>query len=162
LSLAFQERRVVKRYRALVWGHPVPARGVLESPLGRDREDGRKMTVRNDGKPAITEYRTLHRYSSLADLELTPRTGRTHQIRVHLSAKGHPIAGDDFYGGATRWHGLKDPRVRRLLSEVRHPLLHAESLEADELGLKVSAPLPREYEDVLAALGSGGSPKPGG
>jgi 23S rRNA pseudouridine1911/1915/1917 synthase len=153
LSLAFQERRVVKRYRALVWGHPVPARGLLESPLGRDREDGRKMAVRKDGKPAVTEYRTLRRYTSLADLELTPKTGRTHQLRVHLSARGHPIAGDDFYGGATRWHGVKDPSVSRLLSQLRHPLLHAESLEAPGLDLKVSAPLPRDYEDVLSALG---------
>jgi 23S rRNA pseudouridine1911/1915/1917 synthase len=152
LSLALQERRAQKTYRALVWGHPVPARGRVDLPVARDPGDGRKMRVEKDGKPSVTRYETLRRYASLADLRLFPETGRTHQIRVHLSAKGHPIAGDDFYGGATRWRGIRDGRVREALRRLTHPLLHAERFVVPELGLDVSAPLPGDYEEVLASL----------
>jgi 23S rRNA pseudouridine1911/1915/1917 synthase len=152
LSLAFQERRARKTYRALVWGHPVPAKGTIDLALARDPKDGRKMRVAADGKPSVTRYATLRRFSSLADLELRPETGRTHQIRVHLSAKGHPIAGDDFYGGASRWHGVRDPRLREALARITRPLLHAARVEIPEMGIDVTAPLPGDYEEILAVL----------
>jgi 23S rRNA pseudouridine1911/1915/1917 synthase len=152
LSRAFQSGGVRKTYRALVWGHPVPAAGGFTDPLGRDPKDGRKMKVRPDGKRAVTRYRTLRRLPSVADLSLFPETGRTHQIRVHLSAHGHPIVGDDLYGGATRWRGVRDPRRRKLLAAVARPLLHAERIEIPELGIDVSAPLPEEYERLLEKL----------
>lgn len=153
LSLAFQERRVKKTYRALVWGRLVPANGAIALALARDPKDGRKMGVREGGKPSVTRYATRRRFASLSDLELQPETGRTHQIRVHLSAKGHPIVGDDFYGGATRWHGIRDPRIREALSRVARPLLHAFRIELPELGLDVDADLPRDYEEILRILG---------
>jgi 23S rRNA pseudouridine1911/1915/1917 synthase len=153
LSRAFQSRGAKKSYRALVWGHPVPARGVYQDPLGRDPKDGRKMkVVRAEGKTAITRYETLARLPSIADLRLFPETGRTHQIRVHLSAHGHPIVGDDLYGGATRWRGVRDPARRRALAAVTRPLLHAERIVIAELGIDVSAPLPEDYAGALAAL----------
>ena len=152
LSLAFQNRRVRKTYRALVWGHPAPAQGVLDQPLGRDPRDGRRMKVRAGGKAARTRYRTLARFPSAADLDLSPETGRTHQIRVHLSAHGHPIVGDDLYGGATRWRGVRDPSLRRALAAVGRPLLHAARVEIPELGIDVAAPLPEDYRRALAAL----------
>ncbi len=152
LSLAFQNRRAHKTYRALVWGHPAPAQGVFEDPLGRDPKDGRRMKVRADGKPARTRYRTLARLPSAADLELSPETGRTHQIRVHLSAHGHPIVGDDLYGGATRWRGVRDPHHRRALAAAGRPLLHAARVQIPELDLDVAAPLPEDYRRALAAL----------
>ncbi len=152
LSHAFQSGGAQKTYRAIVWGHPVPARGLYEDSLGRDPRDGRKMKVDPGGKHALTRYRTRKRFPSLADLELTPETGRTHQIRVHLSAHGHPIVGDDFYGGATRWHGVRDPNLRRVLSEAARPLLHAERIVIAELSIDVESPLPEDYRRVLDAL----------
>ena len=152
LSRALQQKTAQKTYRAVVWGHPVPARGRIDLPLARDPKDGRKMRVEKDGKPSVTNYETLRRYPSLADLRLSPETGRTHQIRVHLSAKGHPIAGDDFYGGATRWRGIRDAALRGALQRLSHPLLHAERIVIEEMGLDVEAHLPRDYEEVLALL----------
>lgn len=152
LSLAFQERRARKTYRALVWGHPVPAKGAIDRALARDPKDGRKMRVQTDGKPSVTLYATLRRFSSLADLELQPETGRTHQIRVHLSAKGHPIVGDDFYGGASRWHGVRDRALREALARIARPLLHAARVEVPEMGLDVTAPLPGDFREILASL----------
>jgi 23S rRNA pseudouridine1911/1915/1917 synthase len=154
LTRALQEGEARKTYRALVWGHPVPASGSIEKPLGRDPKDGRRMKVRPDGKSAVTRYQTLARLSSVADLRLFPKTGRTHQIRVHLSAKGHPIVGDDLYGGATRWRGVRDPARRRALAHVERPLLHAERIEVAELGIDVAAPLAWDYSKALDVLTS--------
>jgi len=152
LSLAFQTKAARKTYRALAWGHPRPAEGVFEDPLGRDPTDGRRMRVRTDGKPARTPYRTLSRLPSVADLLLSPETGRTHQIRVHLSAHGHPIVGDDLYGGATRWRGVRVRAHRQALAAVGRPLLHAARIEVPDLDLDVAAPLPQEYARILAVL----------
>jgi 23S rRNA pseudouridine1911/1915/1917 synthase len=152
LSRIFQSRAARKTYRALVWGHPRPARGTFDDPLSRDPKDGRRMKVAGGGKPSITEYRTLARLSSVADLELAPRTGRTHQIRVHLAAHGHPIVGDDLYGGATRWRGVRDPGHRRALAVVNRPLLHASRIQVPELGIDVTAPLPDDYARVIVAI----------
>ncbi|MGA7991551.1 MAG: RluA family pseudouridine synthase, partial [Thermoanaerobaculia bacterium] len=132
LSRALQQRTAKKTYRALVWGHPVPARGVIDLALARDPKDGRKMRVAADGKPSVTRYETLKRYAGLADLRLFPETGRTHQIRVHLAAKGHPIAGDDFYGGVARWRGVRDRSAREALRGLARPLLHAERIVIEE------------------------------
>jgi 23S rRNA pseudouridine1911/1915/1917 synthase len=155
LTRALQDRTAVKTYRALVWGHPVPARGRIDLPLARDPKDGRKMRVASEGKASATRYRTLRRYRSLADLEVSPESGRTHQIRVHLAAKGHPVVGDDLYGGSERWHGVRDSRLRAALSDLRHPLLHAERIAVAEFGLDVEAPLPPDYEELLALLSAG-------
>ena len=152
LSYALQQKTARKTYRALVWGHPVPARGTIDLALARDPKDGRKMRAAADGKPSVTRYETLRRYPALADLRLSPETGRTHQIRVHVSAKGHPIAGDDFYGGAGRWHGVRDRRLREALAGIARPLLHAARIEIPEMGIDVAAPLPGDYEEILASL----------
>ncbi len=152
LSRIFQSRAARKTYRALVWGYPRPAQGTLDDPLARDPRDGRRMKVAGAGKPSITEYRTLARLRSIADLELSPRTGRTHQIRVHLAGRGHPIVGDDLYGGATRWHGIRDPDDRRALAAIRRPLLHASRIQVPELAIDVASLLPDDYEAILRTL----------
>jgi 23S rRNA pseudouridine1911/1915/1917 synthase len=157
LSRAFQERRAKKTYRALVWGHPVPARGVLDTPLGRDPGDGRRMRAAPDGKPAVTRYVTLRRYSGVADLELFPETGRTHQIRVHLASRGHPIVGDDLYGGARRWRGVREAGLRDAFRTVRRPLLHAIRIEVADLRIDVTAPLPEDYRSLIDRLAEPGA-----
>jgi 23S rRNA pseudouridine1911/1915/1917 synthase len=152
LSAAFQEGRVRKTYRALVWGQPDPAAGVYEDPLGRDARDGRKMAVRRVGKRAVTRYRTLAPLEALAELEVQPETGRTHQIRVHLSAHGHPIAGDDLYGAATRWQTVTEPLARSAIAKLTRPLLHAARIEIPDMSLDVAAPLPDDFARLLEAL----------
>jgi 23S rRNA pseudouridine1911/1915/1917 synthase len=154
LSRAFQSGGARKTYRALVWGHPVPAGGAWTEALGRDPRDGRRTKPRTDGKRAVTRYRTLWRPRAVADLELSPETGRTHQIRAHATAHGHPLVGDDLYGGATRWRGVRDAEVRRALAAVTRPLLHSARIEIPELSIDVSAPLPEDYESLLAVLHS--------
>ena len=117
------------------------------------------MRVEKDGKPSVTRYETLRRYASLADLRLSPETGRTHQIRVHLSAKGHPIAGDDFYGGATRWRGVRDAALRAALQRLAHPLLHAERIVIQELGVDVERASSRGLRGSLASRAAAACPR---
>ena len=152
LQQALQEGGAHKTYRALVWGEPQTAEGAYDDPLGRDPKDGRRMAVRPAGKRALTRYRTLAAFRDLADLSLSPETGRTHQIRVHLTAHGHPIAGDDLYGNATRWQSVEEPALRRALAQLTRPLLHAERIEIPKMNLDVSSALPADYARVLEIL----------
>ncbi|HKB70238.1 MAG TPA: RluA family pseudouridine synthase [Thermoanaerobaculia bacterium] len=150
----FSARSVRKVYRAVVWGHPVPARGVVDLPLAVDRADRRKMRTAPGGKRAVTRWTTLGRLPSVAHLELFPETGRTHQIRVHLAGLGHPIVGDDLYGGP-RWHGVRHPALRRLLSGPLPLLLHAAELSFRDpdtgADVAVRSPEPEPFRKVLAA-----------
>ena len=98
LKNAFRRRTVDKTYHALVQGHPDPLRGTIDAPIGRHPRHDYKFTVMADGKHSITHYETLeaHRFASLLEVHL--ETGRTHQIRVHMSALKHPCVGDLTYG----------------------------------------------------------------
>jgi 23S rRNA pseudouridine1911/1915/1917 synthase len=141
------ERTVERRYRTLVWGHPASPRGVVDAPIGRSPKHPTKMAVTERGKPARTSYevvRTFDRPVEVAELECRLETGRTHQIRVHLSAIGHSVVGDDRYRG-----------VRESLSCPR-PFLHAERLgfahpvTGDRLTFE--SPLPADLQAVLDRL----------
>ena len=131
LVQAFAERRVGKVYLALVWGRPRPGAGSYEAALGPDRADRRRMRPDPEGSPARTDYLVLGARKQVALVALWPRTGRTHQLRVHLAAAGHPVVGDDLYGGP-RHHGVRDP-VRRAALDPGRALLHAWRLEVPEL-----------------------------
>jgi 23S rRNA pseudouridine1911/1915/1917 synthase len=140
-------RTVDRRYSALVWGHPDPPNGLVDAPIGRSRRDPTRMTVAADGREARTGFaveRVFTEPVEVALVECKLETGRTHQIRVHLSAIGHPIVGDPRYRGAK----AKFPLGR--------PFLHAHRLAFDHpaTGERVSfdSPLPAELGAVLARL----------
>lgn len=153
LSQALAAGAIHRTYLALVWGKPRPQEGVWDGPLAPDPKDRRKMRVDPAGKPAVTAYRRLAHAAPVSLMLLRPRTGRTHQIRVHLAAAGHPIVGDDLYGGP-RHHGVRDRDLRRILAPP-HPLLHAWRVELPEgFGVKaISAPLPETFRAALDAVG---------
>jgi 23S rRNA pseudouridine1911/1915/1917 synthase len=115
----FADHSAQRAYIALVWGHPDAPHGVIDAPIGRSRRDPLRMAVVADGRWARTEYRVLDRFDSPAELALLEcrlETGRTHQIRVHLSSINHPLVGDPTYG------------QRRPKLQVERPFLHAAEL----------------------------------
>ncbi|WP_428485739.1 RluA family pseudouridine synthase [Rhodopila sp.] len=131
LTAAFAARDLDRAYLALVWGLPTPLHGEIEGAIGRDRRDRKRMAlVSHGGKAALTRYRTQRAWrASLALLECRLATGRTHQIRVHLAARGHPVVGDPLYlrrvpAGA---RGIEQPLRSQLLDFPRQAL-HAASL----------------------------------
>ncbi|MBM3568153.1 MAG: RluA family pseudouridine synthase [Alphaproteobacteria bacterium] len=128
LARQFAAHSVERSYRALVWGVPSPARGRIEGAIGRDPRNRKRMAVvGRGGKPAVTHYRLLAaRPPALALIECRLETGRTHQIRVHLAAKGHPLVGDPLYGRA-RKSLLKTlaPAESEAITEFPHQALHA-------------------------------------
>ncbi|WP_394262587.1 RluA family pseudouridine synthase [Trueperella sp.] len=98
LKQAFRDRTVKKTYHALVQGHPDPMSGTIEAPIGRDMRHQWKMGVRADGKHAVTHYDVIESMAGASLVEVDLETGRTHQIRVHMSAIKHPCVGDVMYG----------------------------------------------------------------
>ena len=123
LSRAFAGRTVAKRYLAIVYGRPAAPSGLIEAPIGRHPERRKEMTVRRDGRPARTGYRTVAAQAGISLLELDLATGRTHQIRVHLKSLGHPLVGDPVYGEA-RHRALPRP-VQAPLRDFPRPALHS-------------------------------------
>jgi len=119
LAAQFKERTIRKRYWALVDGHPHPAAGAVEAPIGRDPRYRARMAVVAGGRAARTTYRTRRLLPNHALLDIGLETGRTHQIRVHMAAIGHPVAGDGLYGA----HPVTIPLGRQYL--------HAYHLELD-------------------------------
>lgn len=131
LSLVRQisAREVTRRYIALCWGDLERDAGRETGSIGRDPRDRRKMAVRHDGRPALTEWRVLRRFDMVSLLDITLGTGRTHQVRVHLSHAGHPVFGDPGYGGTAAWvHRLGEERravMREYLQQLGRQALHA-------------------------------------
>jgi 23S rRNA pseudouridine1911/1915/1917 synthase len=123
LSRAFATREVHKLYLAIVYGAPFPPTGRIAAPIARHPQHRKAMAVRSTGRPATTSYRTLSATPAISLLELTLETGRTHQIRVHLKHKGHPLVGDPLYGEA-RWKSLP-ASLRTPLQSFPRPALHA-------------------------------------
>lgn len=127
LSAQFTVHTIDRFYEAIVWGVPSLAQGRIDKPVGRDPRDRLKMTVTGNGKRAVTDYRLLDAAGILASrVELKLLTGRTHQIRVHLTSEGHPILGDQVYTGR-RQVGVPDA-ARQILAGMDRLALHARSL----------------------------------
>ncbi|MCU0663436.1 MAG: RluA family pseudouridine synthase [Myxococcota bacterium] len=160
LKIMFQKRQVEKWYLAVVQGIPEPVEGRIEAPMGLN-EGGQiyiKMVVREDGLPSLTEYAVLQAHKDRALVECRPRTGRQHQLRVHLAHIGHPIVGDKIYGTDTELfldikNGVvAEDDIQRRAGALRH-LLHAWRMRfahpvTGEI-LLLEAPLP---DDMRAAM----------
>lgn len=145
-----QRREVHKEYLALVHGSVAPEHGLIEAPVGRDRQNRRKMGVVPEGREARTGFRVIERFADYTLLRLKLETGRTHQIRVHLAAIGHPVVGDVVYGPRSAALGLD------------RPFLHAWHLGFElpegESCLVAWAPLPADLQRILDELRQHGTP----
>jgi 23S rRNA pseudouridine1911/1915/1917 synthase len=161
LTTAFAARDLDRSYKALVWGLPRPLTGEIEGAIGRDKRDRKRMAVvDHGGKFALTRYRTIRAWqTSLALMECRLATGRTHQIRVHFAAKGHPIVGDPLYlrrvPAAAK---IMDEALRDRLLDFPRQALHAASLgfRHPRSGLQISfeAALPADMHALLEVVES--------
>ncbi len=138
-------RRVDRRYLALVWGHPLAASGLIDAPIGRSPRDPTRMAVVRDGREARTRYDVDARFvrpDRVSQVECKLESGRTHQIRVHLTAIGHPVVGDPVYGRRIERFGL------------RRPFLHARRLGFDHprtgQPMSFESPIPADLAEVLS------------
>jgi len=145
LSRQLKERTVMKGYLALVEGHLSPRQGAIEGAIGRDPRNRKRMAVVEGGREARTEYRVLDYVDGYTLVEAKPQTGRTHQIRVHFAAVGHPVFGDPVYGH-------------------KSPLLGRQFLHAHRLGLRLpssgelrefASELPPELKETLERISGG-------
>src|SRR2546430_934058 len=142
---------VRKEYLAIVYGKPKKDRGTIEGAIGRDPRNRKRMAVvRSGGRAAITDYAVVETFRYISLLRCTLRSGRTHQIRVHLKHLGHPIVGDPMYSGP-QWRGIPDKRVQKVLSSFSRQALHAERLTIPGRGT-FEAPLPSDMRELLASL----------
>ncbi|HEC13920.1 MAG TPA: 23S rRNA pseudouridine(1911/1915/1917) synthase RluD [Acidiferrobacteraceae bacterium] len=150
-----KERSLKRQYLAVVRGVLV-AGGTVEAPIGRHRRDRLRMAVTSAGKPAITHYRVKARYRVHSLLRLSLETGRTHQIRVHMTHIDHSIVGDPVYGGRLAVPKGADSALIELLRGFRRQALHAETLglvhpESGE-SIQWSCPLPDDMQALVTAL----------
>jgi len=156
LASQLKARRVARGYMALVLGHVTQEEGEIERPIGRHVSDRKRMSVvTRKGRAAVTRYRVVERFEDYTLLELRLGTGRTHQIRVHMSSAGHPVAGDQTYGGKLRpGHGRKEveARLRRLGRLALHSHLLRFAHPVTREPVELSSPLPQELQEILAAL----------
>ncbi len=144
LKQAFRDRAVEKTYHALVQGHPDPFSGTIDAPIGRHPSAGWRFAVTSDGKEALTHYETVEAFPEATLLEIALETGRTHQIRVHMSAIRHPCVGDPMYGS--------DPELAQRLGLIRQ-WLHAVRIgfthPADGRWMEIEAPYPADLQHAL-------------
>jgi 23S rRNA pseudouridine1911/1915/1917 synthase len=147
LKQAFRDRKVDKRYHALVQGHPDPLRGTIDAPIGRHPSGDGRFAVVAGGRPSVTHYDTLEAFRAASLLDVGLETGRTHQIRVHMAAVRHPCAGDRLYGA--------DPVLAARLGLTRQ-WLHAVSLgfahPADGRRVEFASSYPADLAHALEVL----------
>jgi 23S rRNA pseudouridine1911/1915/1917 synthase len=151
LKSAFRDRTVDKRYTALVQGHPDPSRGTIDAPIDRHPTHDYRWAVVAEGRPSVTHYETVEAFRAASLLDVRLETGRTHQIRVHMSAVRHPCVGDLTYGA--------DPTLAARLGLERQ-WLHASALgfihPVDGRELRFSSPPAADLQTALERLGAAG------
>jgi 23S rRNA pseudouridine1911/1915/1917 synthase len=152
LAAQFEKHSIIRMYEALVWGVPRQEQGVIELAIGRDRVERKKVSS-NTARPqrAVTEYRIVQKFGDLAShVVLSPRTGRTHQLRSHLTSLGCPILGDETYG-AQKVCGVKEIDIPRVMLHARtlgfqHPL--------SDTFQEYSVSLPSDMQEIWQSLQS--------
>lgn len=144
LSEQIKNREITKKYVALVRGVIKENNATIDMPIGRSDKDRKKMAVRKDGKNAVTHFEVVKRYNGYTYLDIKIDTGRTHQIRVHLSQIGYPIVGDSVYSNGKNPFGVEGQMLHAKSLEFKHPI-------TGEV-LKLEAPLPEYFEEVLNKL----------
>jgi 23S rRNA pseudouridine1911/1915/1917 synthase len=161
LAEQIKNRTLLREYNAIIWGHMPVNEGTIEAPIGRALKDRKKMAVtRVKGRESLTLYRVLERFGICDLLSIRLKTGRTHQIRVHLSHLNHPVLGDPEYGGRQKWlKGIYDqerPLAQKLLNLIERQALHAKKLGFIHPRTKeyqeFDSNLPEDMSNVLSDL----------
>ncbi|HEX9614591.1 MAG TPA: RluA family pseudouridine synthase [Bacteroidota bacterium] len=161
LAKQFSRRTIDREYWALVWGRFEEKQGTIDAALGRSKRDRKKVAVSTEGKPAVTEYSVLQQFEFLTLVRLKLKTGRTHQIRVHLAHIGHPVFGDPTYGGRTvTWGGLAGKKAQHaasLLKIIQRQALHAKTIgfihPSSREPMRFDSGLPDDFQTVLDRIG---------
>jgi len=142
LSTLLKDRKIIKKYKALVWGHMESEEGEINSPIARSTRDRKQMAVRGDGKEAITRFKVIDTLEKADLLDIQILTGRTHQIRVHLESINHPVVGDPIYGSKSANKYYSKLGLGRMF-------LHSYYLEFEDVNgetMKFEVGLPEELE----------------
>ncbi len=160
LAKQFSAHSIEREYWAVVWGHFKTPEGVIETKIGRSKSDRKKFAVVDDGKEAVTYYYVLEEFEYLTLVRLKLRTGRTHQIRVHLSHINHPVFGDPTYGGRKIHYSNVTSRIKQevenLLEIMKRQALHAKTLgfihpTTNEF-VRFDSELPEDMQTLLKRL----------
>lgn len=144
LSEQIKNREITKKYVALVRGVIKENDATIDMPIGRSTKDRKKMAVRKDGKKAVTHFKVLQRFNGYTYLDIKIDTGRTHQIRVHLSEIGYPIVGDTVYSNGKNPFGVEGQMLHAKSLDFKHPITKEQ--------MHLEAPLPEYFENVLKNL----------
>ncbi len=144
ISEQIKEHKTTKTYLALVRGRLKENEATIDMPIGRSKKDRKKMAVDKDGKKAVTHFKVLKRYSDCTLLEVVIETGRTHQIRVHLSEIGYPIIGDYTYSNGKNRFDVEGQMLHAYKIKFKHPTTNEE--------VEYTAELPKYFKDILEKL----------
>ncbi|MDH3973117.1 MAG: RluA family pseudouridine synthase [Deltaproteobacteria bacterium] len=157
MAAQFKAHSILRKYKALVYG-VMAQKGTIDEPLGRHPGERKKIAPVKGGRRAVTHWTLLKAYEGLSLVELTLETGRTHQIRVHLSNKGHAVAGDQTYGSSGRAGEIKNKAIRDKVKAMKRQALHAWALGFNHPVsgeyMEFHSQLPRDIQNIIDLLES--------
>ncbi len=152
LSEQLQAHQISRQYCAIIYGHMISG-GSIDAPIGRDPRDRTKQAVVESGKPALTHYRIIERFAHHTHIKVILKTGRTHQIRVHLSHIGYPLIADTTYGGKIRFPKGAHKNLKYTLKNFKRQALHAQKLSLShpisDIKMSWTVPLPNDMQTLL-------------